>query len=363
MFARPITAPVYKQTIPHKWERIKTISTFGTPGEYEPLTFSLYPVRNIKNMRITLSDLKRGNSVIPQDNLDLRAVTYWNIRYPMYSSANTYRALPELLEQINTINLQQNICQRFWIKVKIPANAQAGIYRGSVTLYGAGKPLKLPIALRVLDYKLKRDPNKRYSVYYYAPKYQFGSLSGKALRAAQLNEFRTMRAYGIDMFPVVGLQVNRDENGDLQLELNDVPTVELMIKAGFKGPIPLNGNGATAAFYRKYVKGGKIGSHWSISKNPPNDKIYQAIEKAYYDLKQRVKKRGWPELICCPLDEPASASATFSAKVFAAIRRAGVKTFITNFYCIFKIFFFESAYIHFHSTLCITKTHFEQRSN
>ncbi len=330
LFARPITAPVYKRTKPVAWERIASISSFGTPGEYEPLTFALYPLRNIKNMRLKVSELKFGKNVIAKNNLDLRAVTYWNIRYPMYSSANSYRALPELLEKVNTVNLQQNVCQRFWLKVKIPENARPGIYRGSVTLYenGAAKAISLPIAMRVLDYKLKRDPNKRYSVYYYSPKYQFGSLRARALRKAQFNEFKTMQAYGIDMFPVVGLEAVRDQHGNFQLYLKDAPTVELMIKAGFKGPIPLNG--AIAAFYKKYVPGGKIGRHWHISKNPPDDKIYQAIEKAYRNLKQRAQAKGWPELICCPLDEVAPASAEFSAKVYAAIRRAGIKTYITK---------------------------------
>ena len=330
LFARPITAPVYKHTKPIAWERIENISSFATPGEYEPLTFSLYPLRNIRNMRLKISNLKFGKNIISKANLDLRALTYWNIRYPMYSSTNSYRALPELLEKVNTVNLQQHICQRFWLKVKIPKNARPGIYRGTVTLYenGAATAINLPIAMRVLDYKLKRDPNKHYSVYYYSPKYQFGSLRGKALSKAQFNEFKTMQSYGIDMFPVVGLEALPDGHGKLQLYLKDTPTVELMIKAGFKGPIPLNG--AIAAFYKKYVPSGTIGRHWHISKNPPNDKIYQAIEQAYRNLKQRAQAKGWPELICCPLDEVASVSVEFSAKVYAAIRRAGIKTYITK---------------------------------
>ncbi len=330
IFSRPITAPVYKRTVPQSWERIENIATFATPGEYEPLTFSLYPLRNIRNMRLKISDLRSGKKVIGQKNLDLRAVTYWNIRYPMYNSSGTYRALPELLERVNSINLQRKICQRFWLQVKVPSNSQPGLYHGTVTLYesGSARALKLPITFRVLSYKLQRAPDKRYSAYYYHPKYQFGGLSGRALRRAQLNEFKTMQAYGIDMFPVVGLETQTDKNGKIQLYMRDEPTVALMVKAGFKGPIPLSGR--IAAFYRKYVPSGTIGKHWNISKQPVNDKIYKAIEAAYRNLKQRAQAKGWPELICCPLDEVAPASAEFAAKVYAAVRRAGIKTYITK---------------------------------
>lgn len=330
LFSRPITKPVYQTSHPQPWERTEKLSAFATIGEYEPLTFSLYPLRNIDNLRIKVSVLRSDNSVINNEHLDLRALTYWNIRYPRYTSAGVYRATPELLEKVNSINLTKSVCQRFWLKVHIPENAVPGLYKGHITIYetGAETGIQLPISIRVLGYKLKRDPQKRYSVYYYDPDYEFGDLQGEERKTAQRKEFATMRSYGIDMFPVVGLTTKKDNNGNLQVYTRNEATVNLMLEAGFKGPIPISGG--IWSFYSKHVPDGKIGSHWHVSKDPPDDKIYKDIERAFKNLKKRAEKRGWPELICCPLDEVAPASAEFAAKVYAAIRRAGLKTYITK---------------------------------
>jgi glycosyl hydrolase family 123 len=330
LFSRPITQPVYRGTQPYKWDRTEGISAFGTPGEYEPLTFSLYPLRNIKDLRVKVSALKSDNAEIKTSDLDLRAVTYWNLRFPRYTSKDTYRAVPELLEKVNSIDLTKEVCQRFWLKVHIPSDAKPGLYKGYVTIYesGAKKAWLLPMALRVLDYKLKRDPQKRYSVYYYGLKYQFKGLEGKALEKARENELKSMRSYGIDMFPTISLGATNDKNKDIQVYMRDDALVDSMLKLGFKGPIPICGG--IGNFYRRYVPEGKIGKHWHVSKNPPDDKIYAAIERAFRNLKKDAEKKGWPDLICCPLDEVASASAEFSAKVYAAIRRAGIKTYITK---------------------------------
>jgi glycosyl hydrolase family 123 len=330
LFSRPITQPVYRGTHPFGWERTEGISAFGTPDEYEPLTFSLYTLRNINDLRVKISVLRSGESVIDQDHLDLRAVTYWNIRFPRYTSSDTYRALPELLEKVNSIELHKNVCQRFWLKVHVPDDAKPGLYKGHVTISenGAEKALQLPVVFRVLGYSLERDPQKRYSVYYYGPKYQFKGLQGATLAKAKENELRSMLSYGIDMFPTVALATRKDKNGDIHVYMRDDALVDKMLQMGFKGPIPIIGG--IGSFYRRYVPGGKVGKHWHISKNPPDDKIYVEIERAYRNLKKYAENKGWPELICCPLDEVAPASAEFSAKVYAAIRRAGIKTYITK---------------------------------
>lgn len=330
LFSRPITEPVYRGTHPRPWERTKGLATFATPGEYEPVTFSFYPLRDLHNVRVIVSSLKTQDSLIPVNALDLRAVTYWNIRYPRYTSSGTYRSLPELLEKVNTIDLKKDVCQRFWLKIHVPSNTKPGLYKGYVTIYVTGNAgaWQLPISLRVLDYKLKRDTEKRYGVCY-AGHPSFRNLKGAALQKARSNEFKAMRSYGIDMFPTMRIGVRKGKDNKLQLYLPDAYGIEKMLKMGFKGPIPVVGE-MVRKFYKLHVPKGKIGSHWHLSENPPNDDIYKDIERAFVDLRKRVAARGWPEMLCCPLDEVAPSSKEFAVKVLAAIHRAGIKTRMTK---------------------------------
>lgn len=330
LFNRPITQVVYSSSRPRQWERTENLTAFATPDEYEPMSFSLYPLRDMKDVRVKVSTLQSDKAKIEGDNLDLRLLTNWNIRYPRYKSKDTYRFMPELLEKANTVNLTKYSSQRFWLKIHVPADAPPGTYQGHITIFESGsqKGLQLPISLQVLNYKLLRDPKKRYSVYYYGQPAQFNNLNSVETTKARENDLISMQTYGIDMFPTLSLKGTEDRYGRFGVRIRHEELLTQMIKRGFKGPVPVDGG--ISHFYEGMVKGGKIGEHWKVSKLPPNDKIYQAIEKAFGDLKADGEKKGWPELIAVPIDEPSPDTSEFSTKVYAAIRRSGMRTYITK---------------------------------
>lgn len=330
LFKKPITQSVYLSTIPLAAERLDNLTEFASQGEYRALTFSVYPLRNIKNMRIDLANLKCGENSIAKENIDLRLVTSWNIRFPRYTSYKTYRCLPELLEKINVNSFKKGKCQRYWLTIHIPNTTPPGIYTGNINVFDELSPtaVSIPVALRVLGYKLQRDPAKRYSVYYNSSIERFGKLSGTTIEAARANEYRSMLAHGIDMLPTVYCNSRKSKDGSLEIFINNPELIDNMLKAGLKGPLPVAGG--IRNFYNKYVPGAKIGRHWSISKMPENDDIYKAIEKAFRKFRIKCEKRAWPELFCCPIDEMAASSAEFGARVYAAIRKAGLKTYITK---------------------------------
>ncbi len=58
LFTRPITEPVHTNTHPLPSERLTDkLSAFATPGEWEPVTLSIYPLRELKNFRLQVSEL------------------------------------------------------------------------------------------------------------------------------------------------------------------------------------------------------------------------------------------------------------------------------------------------------------------
>ena len=51
------TEPVHPNTRPLPHERLESLVAFATPGEVEPVTLSLYPIRELKNLSVRCSEL------------------------------------------------------------------------------------------------------------------------------------------------------------------------------------------------------------------------------------------------------------------------------------------------------------------
>lgn len=328
LFSRPITRPIYSTSVPFAHERIEILRAFAARGEYEPVTFALYPLRDIGEVTVTAGDMAGVSGVIGSKHITVRIVTEWNIRYPMYStSTGAYRRLPELLEEAESYPLIENRCVRYWLRIAVPHDAVAGIYRGVITIRDPRNgSMELPLSLRVMNFSLERDPKKRYSAYYYGG--DVDHVRDDRRMIAITNELREMLSYGIDMYPTFALVTRKNAGGDIEFMVRNSETLAAARELGFQGPIPVAGG--IWDFYSRYVPNGKIGSHWRIDAMPTNDEIYTAIERSARRFREEMHALGYPELIWVPMDEVDPVAAPFAAKVYAAIRKAGVRTYITK---------------------------------
>jgi len=329
LFQRPITEPIHPNTYPRESERLHMLTGFATPGEYEPLTFGVYPIRDLKNFRVQVSELVGPAARIARSEISLRLVTYWNIGYPRYTSRDTYRRLPELLEQVDVHSSPAGECQRWWLRVHVPPETPPGVYRGTVTIWDDDfqQASAIPVTLRVLGFPLQRDPAKHYSVYYNVRNsVQFRDKSEAFVRAAMDNEHRAMIAYGIDMVPTLSLTISADGR---RAELRYPEELQRMLDLGMTGPVPVTGGNMIGRIYRATTPGGTVGSHWLISKLPPPE-FYQRVTDAFRALANHCKAKGWPDLVCCPLDEVTASRKDFGARVYKAVKSAGIRTYATK---------------------------------
>ena len=62
----------------------------------------------------------------------------------------------------------------------------------------------------------------------------------------------------------------------------------------------------------------------------PPPEFYERITAAFQAFESERKTKGWPEFICCPIDEVAAARKEFGAKVYAAVKAAGIRTYATK---------------------------------
>ncbi|MFV1995114.1 MAG: glycoside hydrolase domain-containing protein, partial [Verrucomicrobiales bacterium] len=332
LFTRPITEPVQANTRPLESERlVGGLSAFATPGEWEPLTLGVYPLRNLENFRLRVSDLRSPDgNVIESSQLTPRLQTYWNIGYPRYASRETYRRVPELLERVDTHSSPAHEAQRWWIQVHVPTDAPAGLYQGTVTVQDDGfdQPVVVPLSLRVLGFPLQQDPAKHYSAYYQTrDRVSYQDKDEAFYQQASANEFRAMRDYGIDQFPTLYLITDKDAT---KILIRNEEEIERLVAAGMKGRIPILGGNAISRIYQATTPGGIRESHWKINKMPPPE-FYQRLTKLFSDFEQDRVARGWPPMICCPLDEVAASHKDFGVKVFKAVHAAGIPTYITKF--------------------------------
>jgi hypothetical protein len=327
LFSRPAIEPVYKNTHPLPHEQLKLLKAFATQGEFEPLTLGLYPARDLKNLRVTVSGLKSSDNIIGQSNLDLRLVTYWNTHYPYWISQGTYRNVPELLEKVTINDVKKGECQRYWIIVHVPENAKAGIYEGQVNISydGLEEVLSVPVKFRVLGFKLQKDPNKHFTAYFGPPEEQYRGMKGDIYETAVNNELQAMRDYGLDVIPTV----YTDSDGDhVILSEKRKQLINKMLEMGFSGPVPVYAGSTIQSLILKH-EGIAYKSHWKIDKLP-SDSFYELVSERFKEFKEMWENNGWPDFYICPIDEVDPTAREFGVRVYKAVRDAGIKTYITK---------------------------------
>ena len=328
LFGRPVTEPVYPNTRPWADERLEDLVTFAAPGQFQAVSLGLYPVRPLVNLKVRVSALVSPVGEIPAARIDPRLVTYWNIGYPSYESVKTYRRTPELLERVTVHSSPAGECQRYWLTIHVPENAKPGLYVGRVTISddGFAKALNVPLSVRVLGYQLVKDPAKHYSAYYYTrDRAMYKNRSDAFIRKAADNDYRAMVDFGLDMLPT--LYMNCPDGR--QMVVNDADEIQPMLKAGLHGPVPVTADDVISRIYRDTTPTGKIQSHWRVDPLPPPlfDKRVTDLFRAF---EIHRKAQGWPEFIYCPIDEVDPSFSGFGARVYAALKAAGVRTYATK---------------------------------
>jgi len=328
LFQRPITESVYPQTRPLPHERIEALVAFATPGEFEPVTFALYPVRALQNLKVRVSPLTSQSGEIPAGSIDVRLAAYWNVGYPAYTTLTTYRRTPELLERVTVHSSPAAECQWYWLTVHVPGDAKPGLYRGTVRVWddGFGQAVEIPLALRVLGFRLQKDPGKHYSAYFYTRNNALYQGRDEAfIRRAADRDYQAMIDFGLDMLPTLYL---RCEDGK-RITLADAGELERMLAAGLKGPAPVTGDNVIGRIYRETTPGGKRENHWRVSPLPP-PAFYERVTELFRAFDIERKAKGWPEFICCPIDEVDASCKEFGTKVYAAVKAAGIRTYATK---------------------------------
>jgi len=179
--------PFQKATYGYKpgaGERVDSIGVSACPGEYEPGTFSLYAVKGLERVGVAVSELRCGEAVIPAGAVDVRLVKVWT-----QSGGDLWVdkpvEVPELLlyrdgvelkgrrpsagsERTVLTSIPKGTSKQFWVTVKVPDDAKAGVYRGALRLMTGDKEAgTIGLEVNVLPFRLVK-PNKDFLIYFRA---------------------------------------------------------------------------------------------------------------------------------------------------------------------------------------------------
>ena len=318
---------IYPHTKPRPEDLDPPLRLFATPGEFEPTNFVVYPLKDLAGAKVTVSDI----GPVPAKNIDIRHVRF-SLARPNYTVRYRYRIVPDMLEHFEQLDLSAGENARFWLTIRVPDDAPAGIYNGKVTFECSGGKAELPITLRILPFKLIDDPTRIFGIYYYHPLDQVAGATDEVSRQyfrrrAEL-EHQDLVAHGTRNIVLSCWCAPADAQGNFKFDWELLANkISLWKKYGFQGPIVMHIS--TDGVYAKYMKE-RYGSHLRGVKDPP-DEFGREITAMVKAIEAERQRRGWPEFLYYPVDEPSTdeAAVSFMVKVLKACKAAGVRTYVT----------------------------------
>lgn len=161
LFQRKAFEEIFPDSVPAAHETGVTLKTFAAQGQYEPLTFALFALEDLKNGKVTVGELKNaGGASIPASHVDVRIVRCIRSKVA-YGNPNDkrFRMAPFHLETFETFEAAKDRTVQIWITVKAPDSAAAGDYQGKVTVQAEDKAAaEIPVLVRVLPFILPPIP-------------------------------------------------------------------------------------------------------------------------------------------------------------------------------------------------------------
>ena len=147
LFARDYMRDVSYDDRPEPGELASSLSGAAFAGEYEPVTFSVLPLRDLGVATVSVSDLSAGDATIPSNAIEVSHVSYRLARVAMDGSV--YTIAPRFVMPEASVDMPRDMTRRFWLTVRVPVDAAPGVYRGRVEFVSPGATASLPLEFEV----------------------------------------------------------------------------------------------------------------------------------------------------------------------------------------------------------------------
>lgn len=250
LFARHYTLKVYPNRNPRPDERLERLSICMAPGEYEPTTFAIRPLRDLRNVTVEVSDLAGpGGAVLPRAAVRLDVVKY----FPLKTGAIDYVLTPSYLFPYRPLDLYKDFNRQYWLTVHAPPDQAPGTYVGKVKIRSEnGAASELALEIRVYPFTLDASPRTHGFWNSRAPNYQvvrlFPDRADALARQVAEAELADMVAHGVTgvSLPAPLFQSVDPDGENLKLDWAEARLyAELVKQFGLQAGEHLTGGGNT----------------------------------------------------------------------------------------------------------------------
>jgi hypothetical protein len=220
--------------------------------------------------------------------------------------------------------LDSGVCQRFWLTVRVPEEARAGLYQGQAVLRADNAPeSRIELRLEVLPFRLLRDPAKSFGNYYYHPLDKIRPSMSEAVVAAIRRraeaEARDMQEHGMTTLQMGGIGAKKVD-GQWQAVINLDDRIEFLRRFGLWGQAP---GVMMGVFFAGDIYRDVMGESWRkhlIGAKMPTQAYFDAITTIIAQVEKVRLERGWPDFYYYPIDEAAAEAVPILAKTLEAIK-------------------------------------------
>ncbi len=140
---------------PDEDELSPEVEVWAARGEYEPITFSVYALKDLEGLAVEVQDFRGPDgALLGRDAFDCRVVRY-KFKSIGFTGAGQYGVVPFILAKDEPTWAKEGMSRRFWVTLHVPVDQPAGEYAGTIVLRGKDiPPARIPVAVRVLPFQL-----------------------------------------------------------------------------------------------------------------------------------------------------------------------------------------------------------------
>jgi len=316
-FVRSYTLDVYPDAVPTDAERgVTTLETYATIGEYEPLQVAVRALRD-ETITAAVSDLTGPAVLKAGRDVTVRHVEPAATRAGGGSSARGWQVQPVWLRTNAPVAVKADTSRAWYVTIHVPDDAKAGDYTGTLTLAGSGGgAAKLAVKLKVLPFRLDKADHVARGPY----------VSGM-LSADYIEDLRAHGCNASSMWPQGGLGPKLDGDKcvvDLSADMDAY--LKALRRAGFVKLVYFGGGD------NRYGNPGQVVARTRAKVGTPEFARYYG--QWWADIRRLERAHGWPEMICCPFDEPVKTKAKIAN--YLLCRQAVLKHAPgTKLFCVF----------------------------
>ena len=316
-FAPSYLTDVYPDTVPSAAQRgARPLRAYATPGEAEPIQLAARALRDV-TLSAAVSDLVGPGRLSAGSDVTVEWIECMPLRVGS-SWGKSCRGSPAWLRPGAPRPVKAGTCQAWLITVRAGPGAKAGEYTGTVTLSAEGGRAKasFPLTFRVLPFAL--DP---------ADHVARGAYVSNILPDEHI---RDLAAHGMNSGSLFS-------SGTIRPKLSggrcvaDVPEstnryLKKLKAAGFVRAVHFGGGDRAA--------GDPAGLASATRTKVGTPKFAEYYGQFWADIRRQERAGGWPEMICCPFDEPVKSSGKTANYVacYQAVKKASPETKV---FCVF----------------------------